>query len=153
MCPAPYDVRTGKRHGAGAELILCGVIGVALKSDRIARTGPVETESALSLAPVIVCARAVGKLHRAAPEALTIHTECRTFRELAAVANAAGLFLVAPRHAHEGPRSIGRGASDDVDDAIHRIRAPKRGAGTADYFDALDIIERHVERIVEHAGK
>src|SRR2546427_5926816 len=36
------------------------------------------------------------------------------------------------------------GAGDDVDDAIDRVGSPQRTAGTADDFDAVDVLEEVV---------
>ena len=44
-------------------------------------------------------------------------------------------------------------ARDDVDDAVHRVRAPQRGAGTGDDFDALDVVHEHVLHVVLDAGE
>src|SRR2546427_3175472 len=42
------------------------------------------------------------------------------------------------------------GAGDDVDDAIDRVGSPQRAAGTADDFDAVDILEKVVLYVPEH---
>src|SRR5437879_7776202 len=42
---------------------------------------------------------------------------------------------------------------NDVDDAVHGVRAPERTARAADDFEALDVFDQRVLHIPEHAGE
>src|SRR5438270_217035 len=42
---------------------------------------------------------------------------------------------------------------DDVDDAVHRVRAPDGAARTANHLDAIDVFEHHVVESPQDAGE
>ena len=48
---------------------------------------------------------------------------------------------------------LGDWPRSDVDDAVDRVRAPQRRAGTAYDLDAIDVFELVVERVPEDAGE
>jgi len=49
--------------------------------------------------------------------------------------------------------SVFRVPGNDVDDAVHCIRAPDRAAGTANYFDSINILKQCVLDLPIDAGK
>ena len=57
-----------------------------------------------------------------------------------------------PASAYNAARFAGL-LGDDVDDTVHRVRAPHRATGAADDFNAIDIFEEHILDVPEHAGE
>ena len=62
-------------------------------------------------------------------------------------------FLVAASRAQQGALRIFGRLGDDVDDAIHGVRAPQRRPRAADHFDPLDVFQQRVLHIPVHAGE
>ena len=48
--------------------------------------------------------------------------------------------------------SVGSFFADDVDHAINGVAAPRRAPGAANNFDAVNVLERHIEQIPEDAA-
>ena len=46
-----------------------------------------------------------------------------------------------------------RGLRHNVDDAIDGIGAPERGAGSANHFNAVDVLQHRVLHVPENAGE
>ncbi len=51
------------------------------------------------------------------------------------------------------PLSVSCGPGRDVDHAVDGVRAPQRGARSANDLDALDVFEKHVLDVPENAGE
>jgi len=120
------------------------VVRVALHRERVDGAAPVKAEPALALVPGVLRAAAVNELRVVAAEALGIDPVTGVLAELAAVTRSPGAFLVARAQTHEAALGVLRAARDDVDDTVHRVRAPQRATGPTDHLDALDVLEHHV---------
>ena len=96
----------------------------------------------------------VGKHLIVAVEIFGIDSVVGVFSQLAAVANAGKtLLLGADAACHQQPwRVLGR-PGDDVDHAIDRVGAPKRGARAANHLNPVNVFEQRVLRVPIHAGE
>src|SRR5712691_3559483 len=64
---------------------------------------------------------------------------------------AESLLLPAAPGGHQRAQSVCGSLRDDVDDAVHGVGAPHRPPGPADYFDSVNVLQRHIYRVPIHA--
>ena len=57
------------------------------------------------------------------------------------------LVYVSASRNQQSSMSVSGAFRDDVNHPIHRIRAPYGSTGTADHFDSLDVLQRHILRV------
>ncbi len=100
--------------------------------------------------PAVAGALAVLERTRGTVETLGIRAKGVVFAETRAVTRARSGLLRPCVDTYQRASRFMRRARDDVDYAIHCVRAPKRRAGAADDFDSVDVIHEHVLRVVGH---
>ena len=89
-----------------------------------------------------------------AQEAFRIRAVVQLIAQCTAKSNRRERALLSPAaHRQKPARRLRRAFRRDIDDPVHRVRAPERRAGTADDFDALDVFHHHILRIPKNAGK
>src|ERR1700722_5862424 len=91
--------------------------------------------------------RAVGELHCSLVKAKTVDAQRGVGIDSSSVACSPELLLIAA--ACIDVRTLGQigGARDDVDDSVHRVRAPERGAHPADDLDSVYILQHDIKRV------
>src|SRR5690606_14735252 len=63
------------------------------------------------------------------------------------------VFLRAGASRQQSPLRLRRRTGSDIDDAVNSVGAPERGAGAADHFNALHILQHQVLSVPENPGK
>ncbi len=146
-----------RRRETGRHEILIEIrlVKVALHGDHVrGRWRPVQPEPALADTPVVAGVAAIGRNQAVAFPESPINAVLRVIAQLAAVANSGdGPFLVAGGQRHQSALSIPGVLGDDVDDAVDGVGAPQAAAGTPDYLDAFDVVQRQVLDFPMHAGE
>ncbi len=153
VLPTPQHVCARERDVRHAEHVLFGVVDVTLRCPAVASVRPVGAHTALRLFQSVVRARPVLQLEGVALERFPVDAVRAVGAERAAIARAGRILLVAGPGAHHRALSVRRRARNDVDHAVHGIRAPQRRARSADHLDALDVLHHDVLRVIEHAGE
>src|SRR5689334_4731345 len=125
--------------------VLRGVLVIALDGEAVGgvRIAEIGAEAGLDLVPAVSRAFAALELAGPAVERLGVDTESIVVAEFAAITRGDRVLLVATRRTHQSARGFLRLARDDVDDAVHRVRAPQGGARPADHLDAVDVVHDH----------
>src|ERR1700735_1221919 len=73
---------------------------------------------------------------------------------IAAVLNGSKFLIRIAAARHNESTASSRGLfRDDVDDAVHGVGSPDCPAWTADYLDAIDVLQRHVQGVPVHASE
>src|SRR5258706_2961717 len=113
---------------------------------------PIAPETSHPFVHGIVLRGAVGGLRVTEVEIFAVDTVA-TVRASLTITQRTDRLAIAAARCEKAALRISRRERDDVDDAIHRVYAPKRSARTADDFDAVDILEQYILNIPEDTGE
>src|SRR5207253_362354 len=116
------------------QLIDAAFVAIALQRERLRRARPVGAKAGLRALRAVADRASGFEVAVIAKEVLAIDAiEAAVAQDTAVARAAAALAIAAARRDQRSGRVPGV-ASDDVDDAVHRVGAPQRRAGTADDF-------------------
>src|SRR5207302_8501613 len=111
---------------------------------------PICTEPRLGLVPTYPLVRSRRARVVIVGEALAIGAVTHGVTEFAAISQSGSVFAIAGTGLQQAALCLGGIARNDIDHAVHRIRAPQGRAGSADHLDALDVLQRYVLEIPGH---
>src|SRR5690606_15015431 len=145
----------GGNHESGhdAAMLTLSLQDVPVQGELLPLAAPVGAEADLLRGPAVGKRRAIGSVAMVPLACLTPDTPMQVAVRGRTVPETGAALVVARLRHHEAAPGLGGMPRDDVDNAVDRIGAPKRGAWPADHFDALDILEQRALHFPEHAGE
>ena len=147
------EIDAADRDRAGRRLLRGTVVGIALHGEAVRGKVPIGAKTHLGPVAGIVDPGPVRGPAVEPARMLAIHPVVAVRAQRGAVAEGGVGAVVAHCGRQQRAMAVPGRSGDDVDDAIDRIHPPQRAARAADHLDALDILQHHVLRVPEHAGK